>query len=211
MNNVELSEKVYGYLKSSVKKAKKFEDTVAVTISLLSENTEDMYVAVRNGELLVAPYPYNDNNCAIEAAPETIEKLFSGEMTFDKALNDGFVKVNSGDVAKFKALEVLVPSKKEEKPAAKKAAAKTASAKAEKPAAKAAPAKAEKPAAKAAPAKTEKPAAKPAEKSAPAAPKAEAKPVAKAEVKPEVKTEAKAAPAKTAAPAKSPAAKKNKK
>ena len=199
MNNVELSEKVYGYLKSSVKKAKKFEDTVAVTISLLSENTEDMYVAVRNGELLVAPYPYNDNNCAIEAAPETIEKLFSGEMTFDKALNDGFVKVNSGDVAKFKALEGLVPSKKEEKPAAKKAAAKTASAKAEKPAAKAAPAK------------TEKPAAKPAEKSAPAAPKAEAKPAAKAEVKPEVKTEAKAAPAKTAAPAKSPAAKKNKK
>lgn len=195
MNNVELSEKVYGYLKSSVKKAKKFEDTVAVTISLLSENTEDMYVAVRNGELLVAPYPYNDNNCAIEAAPETIEKLFSGEMTFDKALNDGFVKVNSGDVAKFKALEVLVPSKKEEKPAAKKAAAKTA------------PAKAEKPAAKAAPAKTEKPAAKP----APAAPKAEAKPAAKAEVKPEVKTEAKAAPAKTAAPEKSPAAKKNKK
>ncbi len=195
MNNVELSEKVYGYLKSSAKKAKKVEDTVAVTISLLSENTEDMYVAVRNGELLVAPYPYNDNNCAIEAAPETIEKLFSGEMTFDKALNDGFVKVNSGDVAKFKALEVLVPSKKEEKPAAKKAAA------------KAAPAKAEKLAAKAAPAKTEKPAAKP----APAAPKAEAKPAAKAEVKPEVKTEAKAAPAKTAAPAKSTAAKKNKK
>lgn len=197
MNNVELSEKVYGYLKSSVKKAKKFEDTVAVTISLLSENTEDMYVAVRNGELLIAPYPYNDNNCAIEAAPETIEKLFSGEMSFDKALNDGFVKVNSGDVAKFKALEVLVPAKKEEKSAAKKPAAKAAPAKTEKPA----PAKAEKPAAKPAPAKVEKPAEKP------AAPKAEVKPAAKAEVKPEVKAE----PAKAAAPAKSTAAKKNKK
>ena len=125
MNNIELSEKVLSCLKASAKKAKKFEDTVAVTVSLISENTEDMYVAVRDGEILVAPYNYIDNNCAIEAAPETVEKLFSGEMSFDKALNDGFVKVNSGDVAKFKALEVLVPAKKEAK-AAPKAEAKAA-------------------------------------------------------------------------------------
>lgn len=193
MNNVELSEKVYGYLKSSVKKAKKFEDTVAVTISLLSENTEDMYVAVRNGELLVAPYPYNDNNCAIEAAPETIDQLFSGAMAFDKALADGFVKVNSGDVAKFRALEVLVPSVK----AAKKSAPKAETKAAPKAEAKAAP-KAE----------------------TKAAPKAETKAAPKAETKPAapVKEEKPAAPAKAekpavkaAAPVKSAAAKKNKK
>ena len=193
MNNVELSKKVYGYLKSSAKKAKKFEDTVAVTISLLSENTEDMYVAVRNGELLVAPYPYNDNNCAIEAAPETIDQLFSGAMAFDKALADGFVKVNSGDVAKFKALEVLVPSVK----AAKKSAPKAETKAAPKAETKAAP-KAE----------------------TKAAPKAEAKAAPKAETKPaaSVKEEKPAAPAKAekpavkaAAPVKSAAAKKNKK
>lgn len=191
MNNIELSEKVYGFLKASVKKAKKFEDTVAVTISLLSENTEDMYVAVRDGELLVAPYNYIDNNCAIEAAPETIEKLFSGEMAFDKALNDGFVKVNSGDVAKFKALEVLVPSKKETKAAPKtKATAKTSAPKT----AKAAPKAETKPAPKAEAPKTE----------AKTAPKAEAKPAPKAEVKAAPKAEAPKAPAK-------PAAKKHKK
>ena len=209
MNNVELSEKVYGYLKSSVKKAKKFEDTVAVTISLLSENTEDMYVAVRNGELLVAPYPYNDNNCAIEAAPETIDQLFSGAMAFDKALADGFVKVNSGDVAKFRALEVLVPSVKAAKKSAPKAEAKAAP-KAE---AKSAP-KAE---AKAAP-KAETKAAPKAETKT--APKAETKAAPKAETKPAapVKEEKPAAPAKAekpavkaAAPVKSAAAKKNKK
>lgn len=197
MNNVELSEKVYGYLKSSVKKAKKFEDTVAVTISLLSENTEDMYVAVRNGELLVAPYPYNDNNCAIEAAPETIDQLFSGAMAFDKALADGFVKVNSGDVAKFKALEVLVPSVK----AAKKSAPKAETKAAPKAETKAAPKAETKAAPKAAPKAETK-----------AAPKVETKPAAPVkEEKPAAPAKAEKPAVKAAAPVKSAAAKKNKK
>ena len=169
MNNIELSEKVKGYLKSSSAKAKKFEDLVAVTISLISENTEDMYVAVRDGKILVAPYCYDDNNCAVEATAEVIDKLFSGAMTFDNALSEGFVKVKSGDTAKFKALECLVPTKK-----AAKAPAKSA-----KPAAKAAPKAAEaKPAAKTtiAPKAAE---AKPAAKTTAAAKTAEAKPAAK--------------------------------
>ena len=153
MNNAELSEKVMGYLKPAAAKAKKFEDTVAVSISLISEANEDLYVAVREGKILVAPYPYNDNGCAIEAAPEIIDKIFSGALSFTDALDKGFIKVKSGDVAKFKALEVLVP--------AKKAVAKA-------PAKKAAPAKAAKPAAPAAKAEVK------------AAPKAPAKPAAKA-------------------------------
>ncbi len=142
MNNVELSAKVKGYLKGSAAKAKKFEDLVAVSVSLLSENPEDMYVAVREGKILVEPYAYNDNNCAVEASAETIDKLFGGEMSFDEALADGYVKVSGGDVAKFKALEVLVPDKKAKEadkpkaaPAAK-AAAKPAGKTAAKPASK---------------------------------------------------------------------------
>ncbi|MDE7193155.1 MAG: SCP2 sterol-binding domain-containing protein [Oscillospiraceae bacterium] len=141
MNNVELSAKVKGYLKGSAAKAEKFEDLVAVSVSLLSENPEDMYVAVREGKILVEPYPYNDNNCAVEASAETVDKLFSGEMSFDKALAEGYVKVSGGDVAKFKALEVLVPDKKakEDKPKAAptaKAAAKPTGKPAAKPASK---------------------------------------------------------------------------
>ena len=205
MNNAELSEKIKVYLKPAAAKAKKFEDTVAVSISLISETNEDLYVAVREGKILVAPYPYNDNGCAIEAAPEIIDKVFSGALSFADALDKGFVKVKSGDVAKFKALEVLVPAKK----AAAKAPAKKAAAK---PAAKAPAKKAEakapaaKPAAPAAKAEVKAPAAKPA---APAA-KAEVKaPAAKpaAPAAPAAKAEVKAAPK---APAK-PAAKANKK
>ena len=201
MNNAELSKKVWGYLKGSVKLAKKFEDLVAVSITLISENTEELFVAVRNGELMVEPYRYNDNNCSIEASEETVDKIFSGELSFDKALKDGYVEVKSGDVAKFKALEVLVP-KKASKAAPKKtetkAAAKTetkASPKAEaKPAAKAEV----KAAPKAAEVKTETKTA-PAKAAAPvAAPKA-------AEVKTETKPAA--APAKTTAPAAKPAKK----
>ena len=132
MNNAELAKKVEGYLKGSAAKAKKFEDDIAVSFSLLSENNEDMYVAVRDGEILVAPYAYNDNNCAVEASAEMIDKMFSGELSFDKALADGSVQVKSGDSAKLKALECLVPSKK--------AASKTAAKKTEDK--KAAPAKA---------------------------------------------------------------------
>lgn len=174
MNNAELSEKVMGYLKPAASKAKKFEDTVAVSISLISEANEDLYVAVREGKILVAPYPYNDNGCAIEAAPEIIDKVFSGALSFADALDKGFIKVKSGDVAKFKALEVLVPAKK-----AAKAPAKTVAKPATKETKPATPAKAE---AKApvAPAKTEaKAPVAPAKTEAKVAPKPAAKPAAK--------------------------------
>ena len=126
MNNVELAKKVEGYLKGSKAKAKKFEDLVAVSISLLSENVEDMFVAVRDGELLVDHYAYDDNNCEIEASAEIIDKMFSGALSFDEALANGSVQVKSGEVAKLKALECLVPSKKTAKAPAKAAEKKTA-------------------------------------------------------------------------------------
>ena len=204
MNNVELSEKIKGYLKSAASKAKKFEDTVAVTISLISEENEDMYVAVREGKILVAPYRYEDNGCAIEAAPEIIDKIFAGEIAFTDALDKGFVKVKSGDAAKYKALEVLVPAKKAAaKAPAKKAPAKKPAKAAAKPAAPAA-----KPAAPAA--KPAAPAAKPAAPAAkPAAPAAKPAAPAAKPAAPAAKPAAPAAkPAAPAAPAAKPVAKK---
>ena len=195
MDNKELQKKVWTNIEKSQKKAAKFKDTVAVSFSLISEADEDLYVAVVDGKMSVEPYHYNDCGCEIEATADTVNKLFAGDLSFDKALKDGLAKVKSGDAAKFKALECLVASKKTasktaaKKPAAKKTATKTA---AKKPAAKAA--------------------AKPAAKKAPAA-KPAAKPVAKAEEKkaaPAAKAEEKktttAAPA-AAKPAAKPAEK----
>lgn len=193
MDNKELQKKVWTSIEKSQKKAAKFEDTVAVSFSLISEANEDLYVAVVNGKLSVEPYHYNDCGCNVEASAETVNKLFAGELSFDKALKDGLAVVKGGDVAKFKALECLVPSKKTAKTADKKTAPAKAAAKA--PAKKAAPAKAaEKPAVKApAPAaKTEdkKPVVKPVVK----AEEKKAVPAAKTEEKksaPAVKTSSK--------------------
>lgn len=130
MNNVELSKKVWANLEGSVKKAAKFEDLVAVSFTLISENDENIYVTVKDGKLEVAPYRYDDNNCEIEASAEIVDELFSGALGFEKALSDGSVQVKRGDAAKFKALECLVPAKKA---AVKASAAKTVE---KKPAAK---------------------------------------------------------------------------
>lgn len=119
--------KVWANVEKSKKKAEKFEDTVAVSFSLISEENEDLFVAVVNGELRVEPYHYDDYGCEIEASAETVNKLFAGEISFDKALKDGVAVVKGGDVAKFKALECLVPAKKSAaKDTDKKTAAKDA-------------------------------------------------------------------------------------
>lgn len=125
MTNVELQQKVWNNLKDSVDKAAKFEDLVAVSFVLISENNEELYVTVRDGQLMVEPYFYTDCGCVIEASAEIVDKLFSGALAFDKALSDGTAKVQRGDVAKFKALECLVPEKKTK--AASKTPAKPAS------------------------------------------------------------------------------------
>lgn len=175
MNNIELCEKINAALKGSKAKAKKFEDLVAVHFNLL-DVSENMYIEVKDGVLSIMPYEYNDRQASVTASTETLEKIFTGAISMDEAINAGYVKVE-GDCAKFKALQVLIPAVKEEqKPAEKKAADK-----------KAAPAKkcADKPEVKAA----AKPAVK--EDVKPVA-KAEAKPAAKAEVKADVKTAPKA-------------------
>ena len=142
MNNIELTEKISASLKGSKAKAKKIKDLVAVHFNLL-DVSENMYIEVKDGVLSVMPYEYNDRQATVTASTETLEKLFAGDLAMDDAIANGFVQVE-GDVEKFKALAVLIPSAKDDskktetKPAAKKACAKKPAAKAEaKPAAKA--------------------------------------------------------------------------
>ena len=175
MTNTELAEKINGYLKGSKTKAKKYEDLVVANFTILEEDG-DVYVEVKDGVLTVAPYHYDDLQVNVTGSAENIDKLFAGDIAFAKAVEDGIVKVE-GDIAKFMALEPLVPAKKaEKKPVEKKpAAAPKAEAKTEVKAAPAAEKKVEvKPEVKAAPAAEKKPEVKttaPAPKAKPAAKK----------------------------------------
>ena len=162
MTNIEFAEKIKGYLKGSKAKAKKYEDTVAVNFTFI-DDMDDFYVAVREGVLDVAPYHYDDLQANVTGAAENIEKLFSGDVSFDGALTDGLVKVE-GDVAKFKALEALVPAKKAEKAEKPAADKKAPTAKPAAPAEKKAETKPAPAAAKPAETKAPAPAAKPAAK-----------------------------------------------
>lgn len=182
MNNIELCEKINAALKGSKAKAKKFEDLVAVHFNLL-DVSENMYIEVKDGVLSIMPYEYNDRQASVTASTETLEKIFTGAISMDEAINAGYVKVE-GDCAKFKALQVLIPeAKAEQKSVEKKAADKKAPAK-----------KCAKP--------EVKEAAKPVAK---AEAKPEAKEVAKSAAKAEVKADVKPTPK---AEAKKPAAKK---
>mgnify|MGYP000776083612 CR=1 FL=1 len=173
MTNTELAEKINGYLKGSKAKAKKYEDLVVANFTILEEDG-DVYVEVKDGVLTVAPYHYDDLQVNVTGSAENIDKLFAGEIAFAKAVEEGIVKVE-GDIAKFMALEPLVPAKKtEKKPAEKKLAA--------------TPKADVKPEIKAAPAAEKKADVKPEVKTAPVA-----------EKKPEVKTTAPAPKAKPAA------------
>lgn len=173
MTNTELAEKINGYLKGSKAKAKKYEDLVVANFTILEEDG-DVYVEVKDGVLTVAPYHYDDLQVNVTGSAENIDKLFAGEIAFAKAVEEGIVKVE-GDIAKFMALEPLVPAKKtEKKPAEKKPAA--------------TPKADVKPEIKAAPAAEKKADVKPEVKTAPVV-----------EKKPEVKTTAPAPKAKPAA------------
>ena len=173
MTNTELAEKINGYLKGSKAKAKKYEDLVVANFTILEEDG-DVYVEVKDGVLTVAPYHYDDLQVNVTGSAENIDKLFAGDIAFAKAVEDGIVKVD-GDIAKFMALEPLVPAKKtEKKPAEKKPAA--------------TPKADVKPEIKAAPDAGKKADVKPEVKTAPVA-----------EKKPEVKTTAPAPKAKPAA------------
>lgn len=174
MTNTELAEKINGYLKGSKTKAKKYEDLVVANFTILEEDG-DVYVEVKDGVLTVAPYHYDDLQVNVTGSAENIDKLFAGEVAFEKAMAEGLVKVD-GDVAKFLALEPLVSAKKaEKKPVAEK-----------------------KPAAPAAKTETKAvaPAAKPEVKPAVPAAKPEVKAAPAPEKKPEVKAAAPAPKAK---------------
>ena len=139
MTNIELAEKISGYLKGSKAKAKKFKDLVAVHFNLL-DLSQDMYIEVKEGVLSVMPYEYIDRQAAVTVSSETLDKIMAGELAIDDAVKQGLAKVE-GDMAKFKALEELIPAPKAAAPkAAAKAEVKAAPAKAEAPKAAPAPA-----------------------------------------------------------------------
>ncbi len=132
-----------------------FAGHLAVQVDVIGEGEGAFYIELKDGELFVEPYDYNDRDCKLIATAETLTKLVTGKLDAVLAYTTGKLKVE-GSVEK--ALEFQKICKAKDKAPAKAAAKKEAPAKKaeeKKAEVKAAPAKAEekKPEAKAAPAK----------------------------------------------------------
>lgn len=75
---------------------------LAVQINLTGENGGTFYIALRNGNVDVAPYDYQDRSCGLTLSPEDFLKLMDGKLDPVLAFTTGKLKV---DRSVEKALE----------------------------------------------------------------------------------------------------------
>lgn len=74
-------------------------DFLAVQINLTGSDGGVFYLEVKNGNVSVEPYEYNDRNCAITLDPANFLKLAEGKLDPVLAYTTGKLKVD-GDVGK---------------------------------------------------------------------------------------------------------------
>lgn len=67
---------------------------LAVQINLTGENGGTFYIAMRNGNIDVAPYDYQDRSCGITLSPEDFLALMDGKLDPVKAFTAGKLKVD---------------------------------------------------------------------------------------------------------------------
>ncbi len=67
---------------------------LAVQINLTGENGGTFYIAMRNGNIDVAPYDYQDRSCGITLSPEDFLALMDGKLDPVKAFTTGKLKVD---------------------------------------------------------------------------------------------------------------------
>ncbi len=113
---------------------------LAVQVDVTGEGEGAFYIELKDGELFVEPYDYNDRDCRLIATADTLTKLMTGKLDAVLAYTTGKLKVE-GSIEKALEFQKICKAK-DKAEAAPKAVAKSAPAKKE-----AAP-KAAKPAAK---------------------------------------------------------------
>ncbi len=114
-----------------------FAGHLAVQVDVIGEGEGAFYIELKDGELFVEPYDYNDRDCKLIATADTLTKLVTGKLDAVLAYTTGKLKVE-GSIDK--ALEFQKICKAKDKASAKAAAKKADEKKADEK--KAAPAKA---------------------------------------------------------------------
>lgn len=74
-------------------------DFLAVMVTLTGKNGGVFYVEVKDGNVSIEPYEYNDRNCEIVMTAENFVKFLDGKLGTVSAYTLGKLKVN-GDLGK---------------------------------------------------------------------------------------------------------------
>lgn len=109
------------------KDVSEFKGHLAVQVDVTGEGEGAFYVELKDGELFVEPYDYNDRDCKLIASADTLTKLVTGKLDAVLAFTTGKLKVE-GSIDKALEFQKICKAKdkKTAQPAAKKAAAKPA-------------------------------------------------------------------------------------
>ncbi len=117
---------------------------LAVQVDVTGEGEGAFYIELKDGELFVEPYDYNDRDCRLIATADTLTKLMTGKLDAVLAYTTGKLKVEGSiekalefqKICKAKDKATAPAKKAEAKPAAKAEAKTAAKADEKKPAAK---------------------------------------------------------------------------
>lgn len=74
-------------------------DFLAVQINIKGDNGGVFYIEVKNGNISVEPYEYNDRSCGITMTMDNFNKLIDGKLDPIAAFTLGKLKVD-GDIGK---------------------------------------------------------------------------------------------------------------
>ena len=80
-------------------------DFLAIQITL-KDLEESFYIEVKDGELSIEPYEYNDSQAKVIITSDNFIKLINGKLNAMVALTTGKLKIK-GDLTKAKALTEL--------------------------------------------------------------------------------------------------------
>lgn len=74
-------------------------DFLAVQVNIKGDNGGVFYIEVKNGNISVEPYEYNDRSCGITMSMDNFNKLIDGKLDPVVAFTLGKLKVD-GDIGK---------------------------------------------------------------------------------------------------------------
>ncbi|MBR3421838.1 MAG: SCP2 sterol-binding domain-containing protein [Ruminococcus sp.] len=82
-------------------------DFLAVQVNITGDNSGVFYVEVKDGNVRIEPYEYNDRNCDITMSMDNFNKLIDGKLDPVMAFTLGKLKVG-GDIGKALEFAKLV-------------------------------------------------------------------------------------------------------